>query len=275
MLKFAFAKLNLGLQVLRKREDGFHEIKTCMYPLFWNDAVEVVKSKVNSRHIHGLDIPGEASSNLIEMAYRMLKEEFNLPQISWSIIKDIPIGAGMGGGSSDGTHALLILNELFKLNLSETALVEYAARLGSDCAFFLQAKAAIASGRGEKIEYIDLNLEAYKALIVYPQLLISTKEAYKGLKLREQHEDFYDIIKEPIERWQGKLINDFEASIFSKHEVLAKIKNSLLEHGAMYASMSGSGSTIFGIFLKDYNLKELEQMFSKNAYLTRELNLAL
>jgi len=251
MIQFSPCKINLGLSILAKRADGFHALETVFYPLALQDIVEVVPAKLFTFSHTGISIPGEASTNLCVKAYHLLKADF--PQISDVKIhlhKNIPMGAGLGGGSGDGTTVLILLNQLFELNLTQKQLIEYAARLGSDCPFFIFNEACHATGRGEILEPTSIDLSSYTIALVHPGIHIATSWAFQQLSPCVKEKSIATIIKQPMNTWKSELINDFEAPVFKAHPSLEAFKNNLYSQGAIYASMSGSGSSLFGIFPK-------------------------
>jgi len=251
MIQFSPCKINLGLSILEKRADGFHALETVFYPVGLHDIVEIVPAKLFAFSHSGISISGEASTNLCVKAYHLLKANF--PQISGVQIhlhKNIPMGAGLGGGSGDGTTVLKILNTLFNLNLSKEQLLNFAASLGSDCPFFIFNEACHATGRGEILEPIAIDLSNYTIALIHPGIHIATSWAFQQLSPCVKAKSIATIIKQPIETWKTELINDFEAPVFKAHPPLEAFKNNLYRQGAIYASMSGSGSSIFGIFPK-------------------------
>ena len=248
MILFPPAKINLGLHVLRKREDGYHDLDTCMVPIPLCDVLEILPSKQFEYHQTGLTIPGATDDNLCVKAYNLLKLEYNLPPVYMHLRKEIPMGAGLGGGSSDAAYVLTGLNTLFELKLSNSKLEEYAAKLGSDCPFFVKNEAQIARGRGEILSPCTLDLKGMYLKIINPGIHIGTKEAYSGVLPNADGASVSSLIEEPIESWKDQLKNDFEVSVFSSHSILKEIKEKLYDEGAIYAAMSGSGSTMFGIF---------------------------
>ncbi len=246
---FANAKINIGLQILRKRPDGFHDIASCFYPVQWADKLEITPSDVLDFSSSGLDIPGDATDNLCLKAYRLLKADFpSLPAVHIHLQKIVPIGAGMGGGSSDAAFTLKVLNEMFFLGLSSENLQHYARRLGSDCAFFVENVPVLAKEKGDVFEKISLSLEGLHLLLVYPMLHVSTQEAYSGVKPQAPEIAIEKILQLPVNQWKNVLKNDFEVSIFPKYPVIEMLKNELYEAGALFASMTGSGSAVFGLF---------------------------
>lgn len=248
MLLFPNAKINLGLNIVSKREDGFHNIESCFYPIPWHDSLEVIEAASFAFHAYGLDIPGDTSSNLCVKAYDLLKADFDIPPIEIHLLKKIPMGAGMGGGSADGAFTLKLINDLFKLGLSNSKLETYALQLGSDCPFFIKNQPVIAKGRGEQLESITLDLSGYHLAIHNPGIHISTKEAYAGITPNQPTHSIKEVLSTPMEAWKDHLVNDFEASIFINHPAIAQLKKDMYQAGAIYASMTGSGSTVFGLF---------------------------
>lgn len=312
MLLFPNCKINLGLHILNKREDGYHNLETVFYPVKWRDALEVIRrddgrqtmddSKTLSEREDsetlsgpvpqtagvegsveviersrdnevtfsntGLPIPGDEANNLCIKAYHLLKKDFpSLPPVQMHLHKAIPMGAGLGGGSADAAFALKLLNDLFQLKLSTQQLIDYALQLGSDCPFFIINKPCFATGRGEILETVELDLSAYHFAIVNPGIHVNTGWAFAQLNIRSDHETWADlrtIIQQPIETWKDQLINDFEEPVSKAHPEIATIKQQLYNAGAVYASMTGSGSTVFGVFEKEPELKLNEKYLYKN-----------
>jgi 4-diphosphocytidyl-2-C-methyl-D-erythritol kinase len=248
MLSFPNAKINLGLNILRKRADGYHDIESCLYPVTLSDILEIVPSPTFQFESSGLAIAGDGPSNLVIKAYRLLQAEFDLPPVAIYLHKTIPMGAGLGGGSSDGAFALRMLNDLFGLHLTIPQLEQYAAHLGSDCPFFIQNQPALATGTGTTLTPLPLDLSAYDIRFRFPQVHVSTAEAYAGVTPRQPTHSIPDILKRPVTEWQGLLQNDFEASILAKYPSIAHAKQTLHDEGAIYVAMSGSGSAVFGVF---------------------------
>ncbi len=247
------AKINLGLNIVSKRPDGYHNLETVFYPVPLYDelTMEVLSdSNTTSLHIDGLDIAGDVSDNLVLRAYRLLSNDFEIPPLRFNLRKNIPTQAGMGGGSADATYTLLLLNREFHLGLDETALTGYAERLGADCPFFVYSKPCYATGIGEQLEMVDLDLKGLEIVIIKPDIAISTKEAFSLVVPRPSSKNCREIVSQPIETWRDELKNDFEISAFTLYPQLAEIKKRLYESGALYASMTGSGSAMFGIFRK-------------------------
>jgi 4-diphosphocytidyl-2-C-methyl-D-erythritol kinase len=258
LVLFPNCKVNLGLHVLDKRADGYHNLETVFYPLSLCDAAEITtcppkKEKRESFEltVTGAAIPGDLSSNLCTKAWKLIKKNFpDIPHVRMHLHKAIPVGAGLGGGSSDGAYTLMLLNEELKLNIPYDGLVKYALELGSDCPFFILNKPCYASGRGEIMEQVSINLSEYYFVIVRPELHISTAEAFNELteKRDRKPDSILDVIKEPVTSWKGQLINDFEEPLFAKYPELKEIKQGLYAAGAEYASMTGTGSSVYGIF---------------------------
>ncbi|MCS6822820.1 MAG: 4-(cytidine 5'-diphospho)-2-C-methyl-D-erythritol kinase [Cytophagaceae bacterium] len=249
MIAFPNAKINLGLNIVSKREDGYHNIETCFYPILWSDALEILKSDTFSFESRGLPIAGSIDNNLCVRAYKLMQEKYDLPPVRILLYKNIPMGAGLGGGSSDATATICLLNELFELNLKKDDLTQLASSLGSDCAFFVHNKPSIAYGRGNIMKEINLSLRGKHIIVVYPDVHVSTGNAYAQTVPAKPTVKIEDILlAQPIRNWKDKLINDFEKTVFAKHPLLSEIKQMLYMHGAEYAAMSGSGSAIFGIF---------------------------
>ena len=248
MLLFPNAKINLGLNVTARRKDGYHDIITCLHPIPLYDALEIIVAKKNSFTSTGAIIPGHEKDNLILKAYHLLKKDFNdLPPIAVHLHKYIPVGAGLGGGSSNAAFALRLMNNLFDLHLEDFFLEEYAAQLGSDCPFFIVNTPKLATGRGEVLEPVQVGLKGKWLILVNPNLHIGTKEAYEGVIPKKPTEDLRRILADSS-LWKDQLTNDFEESIFQKYPEIKSIKESLYAQGAFYAAMSGSGSTVFGLF---------------------------
>jgi len=248
MVQFPNAKINLGLHITEKRADGYHNLESCFYPVGWSDVLEVLPADHFSFAAGGLPIPGSPATNLCVKAYQLLRETHALPPVRIYLEKIVPIGAGLGGGSADAAFTLSALNELFGLGLSAEKLEAYARRLGSDCAFFIRNQPVYCLEKGDVFEPIELSLGGYTVVLVYPSLAISTAEAYAGVRPQKPPVPLRERLAEPLANWRETVRNDFEESLFPKYPVLATVKAQLYELGAIYASMSGSGSTIYGIF---------------------------
>lgn len=278
MITFPNCKINLGLNIIAKRADGFHNIETLFLPLQLHDALEFVVSEKSAFQTFGIDIPGNTSDNIILKAYELLKHDYpSLPQLSIYLLKHIPTGAGLGGGSADGAFMLRMLNDYFKLNISNHKLSEYALTLGSDCPFFIYNSPCFASNRGETLLPIELNLQKYHIVLVKPDIHINTGWAFTQIHPHKPDYSIIDILNSDVSNWQKKIINDFEAPIFKAHPILSEIKNKLLNLNASYASMSGTGSVIYGLFdsskIEISNLKAtLFEQFKKEKYwITKQL----
>ena len=256
MVFFPNCKINLGLQILRKRSDGFHDLETIFYPLSLHDALEIVQHPQPTTDIEfsasGLAVEGTLSDNICVKGFHLLKDDFrSLPPVKMHLHKTIPMGAGLGGGSADGAFTLLLLNKKFNLGISEEGLLNYALQLGSDCPFFIRNTPCYATGRGERLEAIDLDLSKYKFLLVNPQIHINTGWAFAQIKPVDNRPSLKEIIAKPVEDWKHHLANDFEEAVSAQHPQIKECKEMLYNAGAVYASMTGSGSTVFGLFEKD------------------------
>lgn len=250
MVVFPNAKINLGLHITNKREDGYHNIESVFVPIPITDALEITKNKREKTEFScsGVKIPSDCKKNLVERAFFLIREEYEIPNVDLNLLKNIPIGAGLGGGSADAAQCLLGLNTLFNLQISEKKLLNLAAKLGADCSFFIKNKIMHVEGIGNKFTEISINLSDYYFVVIYPEIHVSTLDAYKKIKPKKPIKSIKDILKQPIETWRKELKNDFENSVFEKHPKIRKAKQDIYNSGAIYASMSGSGSTIFGIF---------------------------
>ena len=269
MIVFPNCKINLGLYVTGKRPDGFHNIETLFYPIALNDVLEVIHD--NGKEIISSDapfisqfempgikfsssghaIPGLPAENICIKAYQLLKREYSLPPLQMHLHKAIPNGAGLGGGSADGAFCLDLLNKKFNLDIPAQQLNEYALALGSDCPFFLVNKPVIANGRGEKFTPVDLDLSAYNIVLVNPGIHISTADVFGLIDLKQPQKSIAEIIEQSPYKWKEHLENQFEQPVFKMHPILQTIKEKLYLNGAFYASMTGTGSTIFGLFHKE------------------------
>lgn len=256
MVNFPNCKINLGLNIIRKRTDGYHDLETVFYPLPFTDALEIITSETSGEtgiafSSSGLHVDSDTENNLCVKAYRLLKKDFpHLPAIKMHLHKAIPLGAGLGGGSADAAFALMLLNNKYNLTLSTGQLVNYSLQIGSDCPFFILNKPCFATGRGEVLQEINIDLSAYNLLIVNPGIHINTAWAFKQIQPASPRASIKEIIDEPIGEWSNKLINDFEQPVLSHHPKLQRLKEQLYKLGALYTSMSGSGSTFYGIFDK-------------------------
>ncbi len=257
MISYPNAKINLGLHVINKRKDGFHNIETIFYPIGFSDILECIENKTYAKHNkcvlvqHGLNISGNIDTNLVVRAYKLLDKKFDLPPVLVHLNKLLPMGAGLGGGSSDAAYMLKMLNELFGLNLTISALENFASELGSDCPFFIQNKPAYLFGRGHELEPFDLSLAGKYMVLVNTGAHSNTALAYKYAKRREvfnEEQSLKKLIKLPVESWKENVVNDFELSVFESIPKLKEVKDWLYKQGATYAAMSGSGASMFGLF---------------------------
>ena len=258
MISFPIAKINLGLNVVEKRPDGYHNLQTVFYPVPIKDALEVqvMDEAFPSDYdcdlkVTNITIEGDEQRNLVVRAYQLLKQDFpTLPRIHTHLWKGIPTQAGMGGGSSDCAYMMLLLNQQFQLGLTDEQLIEYAAKLGADCAFFILSRPCYAEGIGEKLQPIDLSLSGYYIAVVRPDIPVPTKEAFSRIRPHYPTQNCRETVMQPIDTWRDTLINDFEESVFALHPEIGDIKQRLYDIGATYAAMSGSGSALFGLFKK-------------------------
>lgn len=264
MLVFPNCKINLGLNIIRKRSDGYHNLETVFYPVQLKDALEIIRQPATANYqlssvnfsSTGLTINGSESDNLCIKAYQLLQQDFtDLSPIKMHLHKVIPMGAGLGGGSANGAFALQLLNDMFQLKLTTEQLVNYALQLGSDCPFFIINKPCFATGRGEIMQPINLDLSAYQIVIVNPKIHISTGWAFGNITPQIPQKTIQQIIKQPIQTWRNELVNDFEKPAINQYPEIGNIKNMLYEQGAVYSSMTGSGSTVFGLFDKQQKLQ--------------------
>lgn len=257
MIAFPNAKINLGLNVLDKRADGFHNIDTVFFPVNLCDILEIIKTEdtKTSFSSSGLRIPGDPDANLCLSAYHLLKSKFVLPNVKIHLHKIIPMGAGLGGGSSDAAFALKLLNTLFDLKINESDLLKFASMLGADCAFFILNEPLAAFERGDQFKQMNLDLSAYQFVIVAPDIHVDTAFAYSKITPKKGEGHATEIVKgRRVDEWRSILVNDFEGPIFSIYPELKNIKAALYKLGATYASMSGSGSAVYGMFEKPIDL---------------------
>lgn len=273
MITFPCAKINLGLNIVSKRPDGYHNLETVFYPIPLTDALEIkyMDEKFPSESpcdlkITGNDIDCNEEDNLVIKAYQLLAADFQLPRVHAHLVKRIPTQAGLGGGSSDAAYMIRLLDERFRLNIGIPEMERYAAKLGADCAFFITADPSYAEGIGDVLMPVDVpgaGLGGYYLAVVKPSVAVSTRDAYAAIVPKTPAKCCRDIVRQPIETWKDELVNDFEAPIFAMHPELAAIKQNLYDAGAVYAAMSGSGSALFGIFREQPTglEKEFEGMF--------------
>jgi 4-diphosphocytidyl-2-C-methyl-D-erythritol kinase len=259
MITFPSAKINIGLNITSRRPDGYHNLETIFYPIKIKDGLEVIESPVMSFETSGIAIPGHANENLCLQAYDLLRKDFDLPNIKIHLHKKIPIGAGLGGGSADAAFFIKLINQKFKLDLSTEKMQNYCRKLGADCAFFIENKPVFAFGKGDEFESINLDLSDYFMALVMPPVHVSTGEAYRGVQPKKTQQSVKELIKLPIEEWQGKITNDFESHILKNHPTIRGVKTSLIETGALFALMSGSGASVYGIFKEATDLSFLQK----------------
>ena len=253
MITFPNAKINLGLNIVEKRPDGYHNLETIFYPINLQDALEVTRRENNDKeytlHISGSPLEGEPEDNLVVKAYKLLKKDYpGLLPVDIHMYKHIPAGAGLGGGSSDAACIIKLLNDKFSLGLSTERMEEYAAKLGADCAFFIRNKPVFATGIGNLFEPVELSLKGYHIILIKPDIFVSTRDAFAEIKPVRPAVSLKEVVKQPIETWKSSMKNDFEDSVFKKFPEIAAIKDELYDLGAVYAAMSGSGSSVYGIF---------------------------
>lgn len=257
MISFPNAKINLGLNIVSRREDGYHNLETIFYPIGIKDALEIVPT--NEKDVTGevppyrffqtgIEIKGEVENNLVVKALNLVKKEKDIPPIDIHLLKRIPFGAGLGGGSSNAAEMLKLLNKNFKLKYSDTEIIALASKLGADCAFFVKNNPSFATGIGEILEEVSVNIDNYHFLLVKPNIIVNTAEAYSMIAPSTPKLSLKEIIKMPIKEWREVMVNDFEKPIFDIHPSIGKIKQTLYDLGATYASMSGSGSSVYAIF---------------------------
>lgn len=245
-------KINLGLHVTGKRPDGYHNIETVFLPVHTLcDELEIIPSDSFSFVQQGIPVDCPPEQNICVKAYNLLLENFphKVQPVAMRLVKNVPFGAGLGGGSADAAFVLKMLNSMMNLNLSTADLRHYASRIGADCPFFIQNTPAYATGIGDQLQPVDVNLDGYHIVIEKPDDSVSTREAYAGLLLQnKQRPDLRQVMQMPVEQWRQILVNDFEQSIFPSHPAIAALKNDMYRRGALYASMTGSGAAVFGIF---------------------------
>lgn len=253
MITFPNAKINLGLNIVEKRPDGYHNLETIFYPINLQDALEVTRRENNDKeytlHISGSPLEGEPEDNLVVKAYKLLKKDYpGLLPVDIHMYKHIPAGAGLGGGSSDVACMIKLLNDKFSLGLSTERMEEYAVKLGADCAFFIRNKPVFATGIGNLFEPVELSLKGYHIILIKPDIFVSTRDAFAEIKPVRPAVSLKEIVRQPMETWKNSMKNDFEDSVFKKFPEIAAIKDELYDLGAVYAAMSGSGSSVYGIF---------------------------
>lgn len=264
MITFPNAKINLGLNVIEKRPDGYHNLETVFYPINLQDALEVTRREKGgceyTLRVSGTPIDGEPDSNLVVKAYKLLKEHYPAMQpVDIHMYKHIPVGAGLGGGSSDAAYMIKLLNDKFSLGMTTEQMEEYAARLGADCAFFVRNRPVFATGIGNVFEPVEVSLRGYYIVLVKPDIFVSTRDAYAEIKPARPAVSLKEMVDLPVAAWKDCMKNDFEEPVFRKYPEIAAIKDKLYDLGAVYASMSGSGSSVYGIF--DEPVENVEDKF--------------
>ncbi len=274
MIIFPNAKINIGLNIIEKRNNGYHNLETIFYPINLQDALEVTILNNSEQPYQltnsGTVIEGNPDNNLIVKAYNLIKENYSdvLP-VKINIYKHIPMGAGLGGGSADAAFMIKLLNKKFKLNMSDEEMEKYASKLGADCAFFIKNKPVYATGIGDVFEDIDISLKGYNIVLVKPDISIPTKEAFQNINPHKRNISVKELVKKPIEEWKDSIENDFEENIFRLYPEIAAIKDELYDLGAIYSAMSGSGSTVYGIFKEP--VEHVEEKFCNCFCRQREL----
>jgi 4-diphosphocytidyl-2-C-methyl-D-erythritol kinase len=265
MIRFPNCKINLGLHVTGKRSDGYHDLETIFYPVPMHDALEILESADGAFHFSmtGIPVPGDPGTNLCAKAFFMLHHEYNIQQVSMHLHKAIPTGSGLGGGSADGAFTLVMLNDLFNLGISKERLVDYAGRLGSDCPFFIDNLPSYATGRGDRLEPIEVDLHGYYLAILVPGVHVSTADAYRMVIPAKQAKSLKETANKPVTQWQNIMINDFEKPVAGKFPVISLIRLQLIEAGAIYVSMSGSGSAVYGLFREYPDIKPSGDRFTR------------
>lgn len=256
MICFPNAKINMGLNVVSKRPDGYHNIETVFYPIPVKDALEIVHAQEQSFSQIGIQVDAPAEKNLVIKALNLLKAHYDIPALEIHLLKAIPFGAGLGGGSADAAFMLKLLNDFCRLGIQDDELEKVAATIGADCPFFIRNTPVFASGTGNIFEPVRLSLQGYYFCLIKPDVAVSTPEAYSQVRPAAPAISLKEIIQQPVTEWKDRMVNDFEKSVFSKYPVIGQIKESLYQAGAVYASMSGSGSSVFGLFESPTQLKE-------------------
>lgn len=259
MLSFANAKINLGLLLTEKRADGYHNLQTVFYPVKLHDVIELVDSDHTHCLVKGIAIPGSAEDNLCLSAFKKMQADFELPEQQIVLLKHIPVGAGLGGGSADAAFLIKLINEKFALGLTVQQMQAYARTLGADCAFFIENKPTYAFAKGDEFEPVAIDLSVYFIVLVKPNVHVSTAEAYQNVSVKQPLAGLKDLIQLPLSEWKNQIVNDFEPSVFAKYPQIDEIKTKLYAAGATFALMSGSGSSVFAIFEKPVQLPALEK----------------
>ncbi len=260
MIVFPNAKINIGLNIVSRRTDGYHNLETVFYPVKLFDALEALPAESLTFRASGLGIPGREEDNLCLKAYYLIAGDYQLPRVNIHLHKHIPIGAGLGGGSADAAFFIKLIDQQFNLGLSLEQKLNYARQLGADCAFFIESKPVFAYEKGDRFEPVNLDLSNYSIALVMPPAHVSTSEAYRGVKPYWPARSVKELIKLPVEEWKSYIKNDFEESVFKNHVMIRGVKAALYESGAVYASMSGSGASVFGLFKQKPDLAHLQQL---------------
>lgn len=260
MIIYPNAKINIGLNVTEKRADGYHNLETVFYPIELLDVIELTESSEFAIKVTGNALDGTPEDNLVTKAYRMLAAEYQFSPLMIHLHKHIPTGAGLGGGSADAAFTIKAINDKFHLGLSDSKMEEYASRLGADCAFFIKNKPVFATGIGNEFHPFGLSLKGKTIILVKPDVFVSTADAYRNVKPHAPETPLTELLKRPLPEWKDCVVNDFEASVFPKYPEIAAIKDRLYDLGAVYASMSGSGSAVYGIF--DKPVENVDEVFA-------------
>jgi len=251
VIQFSNCKINIGLHITGKRADGYHNLETVFFPVPLYDVLEIIDACDTSVSVLGQPIPGDPQNNIVTKAWKLLKADFpQLPPVHFHLLKNIPAGAGLGAGSANGAYALLSLNQKYDLGLSKEQVLHYALQLGSDCPFFIIGQPVFASGRGEVFEPVSIDLSHFKLVIINPGVHISTPWAFSQLQIESPAINLKEAVTQPVPAWKQLIQNDFEAPIFKAYPEIENIKHSLYQAGAIFALMSGSGSTVYGLFEK-------------------------
>ncbi len=260
MIRFPNCKINLGLRITEKRPDGFHNIESCFYPIDWNEALEIIPAPELRFTSSGIPIPGDPDHNLCLKAWRLLHKRFDIAPVHIHLHKAIPIGAGLGGGSSDAASAIILLDQLFDLGLDDETMEDLARTLGSDCAFFIKNKPVIATEKGDRFSEVRLSLANQWIVLVFPDFHISTGEAYSGVRAEKPEDSLKNLLEGDVKEWKKYLKNDFEKHLFLNYPVLDHVKSRLYDFGSFYASMTGSGSCVYGLFNEEPDATALKEM---------------
>lgn len=261
MICFPNAKINLGLNIVSKRPDGYHNLETIFYPINIKDALEIIEKDDLQQDVFvqtGLEVDGSNDDNLVMRALKLMRQHYSFPFVEIHLLKCIPFGAGIGGGSADASFTLKLLNDMFSLGASQADLAKLAVQLGADCPIFIYNKPMYAEGIGEQLKEVDLSLEGYKIVLVKPDVFVSTRDAFSQVKPMQPKVSLKEIIQQPIEEWKDLMVNDFEESVFALHPQIKEVKNKLYELGAVYSSMSGSGASVYALFKDEMPNSESE-----------------